>query len=100
MGMFDTDGDGFVSVDEFIQFLCSDLGNAAERVTPNWREQQLIQKYLLGSVFKVTSVKQLDETLVRRAFLRADADGSGAISQEEFKAVMGANACGSHSEAG
>ena len=89
MGMFDTDGDGFISADEFIQFLCSDLGDAAERTVPTWREQRLIRKYLLGSVFAVTSAKQLDQALVRRAFLRADTNGSGSISQKEFTAVVG-----------
>jgi len=90
MGMFDANGDGYVSVDEFIQFLCSGTasGGVEERTVPSEREQMLIRKYLLGSVFKVTSANQLDEGLVQRAFLRADTDGSGAISAEEFRVVV------------
>jgi hypothetical protein len=34
MGMFDANGDGYVSVDEFIQFLCSGTASGGRAVRP------------------------------------------------------------------
>ena len=92
MGMFDANGNGTVDADEFISFLCTPIASEGEvreeRHMPSEREQALIRKYLLGTVFQVTRPAQLDEAAVRKAFLRADADNSGSISRSEFKTVI------------
>ena len=78
------------SAGRFINFLCTPLSGGAreERAVPTEREAALIRKYLLGTVFQVTSPRQLDKAYVRDVFLKADADSSGSISRDEFKTVI------------
>ena len=105
MGMFDGDGDGRVSEAEFVEFFLqvgsgdSDGkavggaeegadGKAAPAPRPSPAEVAMIRQFLLDNVFQVTSAKQLTPEFVKKAFVKADKDGSGTISAAEFGAVL------------
>jgi len=84
IAVFDEDGDGEISRDEFVDFLCTEPPAAAAATVVSEQEVMTIRMFLLQQVFAAEDSSQLDRAKVEDMYRQFDADGNGSLDGAEF----------------